>query len=135
MPTVQSDEGSSSTHSITSRRRENVKNRLKDASHHPEVELTVKSQRSSVFRRLGAQAYHLKEEPVRSNSSLRVMGNKVQNQPLHGTLKDNSQLQEVNEMLARLEKLKSELATEGRVSIGSPFSAEIQKEVLPLNVR
>ena len=37
-------------------------------------------------------------------------------------------------MLARLEKLKSELATEGSVSIGSPFSVEIQKEVLPLNV-
>ena len=54
MPTVQSDEGSSSTRSVTSRRCENVKNRPKDALHHPEVEPTVKSQRSSVFRCLGA---------------------------------------------------------------------------------
>ena len=38
-------------------------------------------------------------------------------------------------MLARLEKLKSELVVEGNVSFGSPFSVEIQKEVLPLNVR
>ena len=59
----------------------------------------------------------------------------MQNQPLHGALTDNSLLQEMNEMLARLEKLKSKVAAERSVSVGSPFSAEIQKEVLPLNMR
>ena len=39
-------------------------------------------------------------------------------------------------MLAHLEKLRSELETGGgSLPVGSPFSAEIQKEVLPLNVR
>ena len=36
-------------------------------------------------------------------------------------------------MLARLEKLRSELGV--GVNVGSPFSTEIQNEVLPLNVR
>ena len=36
-------------------------------------------------------------------------------------------------MLARLKKLKSELVV--GVAVGSPFSTEIQNEVLPLNVR
>ena len=37
MPTMQSDEGSSSTRSVTSRRRENSRNRPNDAPHHSEV--------------------------------------------------------------------------------------------------
>ena len=59
----------------------------------------------------------------------------MQNKPLHGAPKENLQLQEVDEMLARLERLRSELAVETNVNVGSPFSIEIQKEVLPLNVR
>ena len=38
-------------------------------------------------------------------------------------------------MLAQLEKIRSELAIESTISYGSPFSTEIQKEVLPMNVR
>ena len=59
----------------------------------------------------------------------------MQNQQLHGALKENPQLQEVDEMLAKLEKLRSELAVEANANLGSPFSLEIQKEVLSLNVR
>ena len=132
MPAVHSDEGSSSMRSVTFRRRENSRSRPNDAPHHSEV--GAQSQRSSVFRRLGATSRQV-EEPLRSSSALRALGNKVQNQPLHGAPKTNPQLQEVDEMLARLEKIRSELAAENTTSSGSPFSVEIQKEVLPMNVR
>ena len=89
MSTMQSDEGSSSTRSVTLRKRENVKNRPNDAPHHSEV--AAQSQRSSVFRRLGA-AIRQEEKPVRSNSTLRVLGNKMQNQPLCGASKEDPQL-------------------------------------------
>ena len=59
----------------------------------------------------------------------------MQNQPLHEAPKENPQLQEVDEMLARLERLRSEVAVEANSNVGSPFSMEIQKEVLPLKVR
>ena len=58
----------------------------------------------------------------------------MQNQPLHGAPKINPQLQEVDEMLARLERIKSELAVETKTNVGSPFSMEIHKKVLPMNV-
>ena len=132
IPTVYSDKGSSSTRSVTSRKHENMKSRPNDAPYHSGV--GAHSQRSSVFRRLGAVNQQL-EKPQRSSSTLRALGNKVQNQPLHGAPKTNPQLQEVDEMLARLEKIRSELATEGIMSSGSPFSSEIQREVLPMNVR
>ena len=45
----------------------------------------------------------------------------MQNQPLHGAPKENPQLQEVDEMLAQLKRLRSELAVEVNVNVGSPF--------------
>ena len=61
----------------------------------------------------------------------------MQIQPSHKAPQaHNTQLNEVNKMLAYLEKLKSELETKGgSLPVGSQFYAEIQKEVLPLNVR
>ena len=38
-------------------------------------------------------------------------------------------------MLTRLERIRSELAVEAKTNIRSPFSMEIQKEVLPINVQ
>ena len=58
-PTIQSDEGSSSIRSVTSRRVENQQQRPNDAPHHPEA-----TARSSVFRRLGAEARRSEEEPI-----------------------------------------------------------------------
>ena len=57
--------------------------------------------------------------------------------PLYAATKDNTmmQLKEVNEMLARLVQLKSNLEA-GRTRIaGSLFLTEIQKEVLSINVQ
>ena len=71
-PTIQSDEGSSSTRSVTSRRVENQQQKPNDAPHHPEA-----TARSSVFRRLGAEARRPEKEPARSNSNLRAHGNNV----------------------------------------------------------
>ena len=52
IPAMHSDEGSSSMRSVTSRRRENAKNRPNDVPHHSEV--GTQSQSSSMFKRLGA---------------------------------------------------------------------------------
>ena len=87
---VQSDEGSSSIRSVTSRRHENVKQRPNDVVHHPEATVHLKSNYSSVFRRLGAEARHQEKEPVRSSSNLRALGNNVLVPPLHGSLKENN---------------------------------------------
>ena len=51
-PTIQSDEGSSSTRSVTSRRVENQQQRPNDAPHHPEA-----TAHSLVLRRLGIEAH------------------------------------------------------------------------------
>ena len=99
---VQSAEGSSSTRSVMSRRRDTIKQRSNDAPHHPEATAFSKSIRSSVFRRIGAEARHKEKELKCSSSNLRVLKNNVQIPPLHRAPKENNvtQLQEVNEMLA-----------------------------------
>ena len=90
-----------------------------------------------MFKHFGAEAFHQEKELICSDSNLLVLGNNVQVPPLHGALKENnvSQLQEVNEMLVRLVQLKPNLETGGTLAVGSPFSTDIQKEVLPINVR
>ena len=89
-----------------------------------------------MFRRLGAKVRHQEEGSVRFGSNLRALGNNVQVQPLHGAPQENNfHLQEVNEMLACLVQLKLNLETGGTIVAGSPFSVNIQKEVLPINMR
>ena len=84
-----------------------------DDVHHPEATLHSKSNRSSVFRSLSAKARYKEKEPERFSSNFQVRRNNMQILPLHEALKENNvtQLHEVNEMLARLMQLKSNLET------------------------
>ena len=79
LPTVHSTEDSSSTRSVTSRRRD--MKRSDNAPHYPEAAISIQNECLSVFKRLGAKApaKRQEEEPRYSGSIRRVLGNKVKN--------------------------------------------------------
>ena len=89
---------------MTSRRRENVKQRPNDAAHHSEVIAHSESNCFLVFRHLGVEGHCKEVKPQHFGSNLPALGNNVQIPPLHETSKENNvaQQQEVNEILARL---------------------------------
>ena len=132
---IVSVEDSSSSCSVTSKSVSASKHRPIGSKHRLEDSLSC-TKRTLIFERLRVKGVEKKKPVQSSNSKLRVpRNNKPPLPPTHIFFESFKSIREVNEMMDKLHEYMVNLEKGGTLTIRSPFVSEIQKEVLPFNVR